>query len=332
MPLSTAQILTRCMNSLRLPESNTTQQTRVLDILNEVYRDILAKYTWYWLVKRQVFNTTAKVTTGTIDVASGNAQATLSASPGVVLTGRKLVIPSNASDSATYRVSDSMATFSTLSLDAAYTGQTEASASYRLYTDEYSLATDSGRVLFVKRFGFTQKLEILNPEEMQTVKGFDVSEGPPQSAALWEFETTGDPTTPRRITLWPYPDQAYRVEVWYKQRGNAELSGTARPLIPDEYAQVLVYGTLSRAYPILLNDTERGTYYLQLFNDVLNLMVAQQREYEGHPSFVPRDTHRQFYTRTTRRTAANSDLGSMFDRFPFNPAWVLWLVLGLPGA
>ena len=118
------------------------------------------------------------------------------------------------------------------------------------------------------------------------------------------------------------------MQVWYKQRGNAELATTSTPLIPDEYAQVLVYGTLSRAYPILLNDTERGTYYLNLFNDVLNLMVAQQREYEGHPSIVPQDTYRGFYS-SRRRTAANSDLGSFFGRFPFNPAWLAWLILGL---
>ena len=170
----------------------------------------------------------------------------------------------------------------------------------------------------MKRYGFTQKLEIVNPEEMQIAKGFDTSEGQPQQAALWEFQTTGDPTTPRRVTLWPFPDQAYRVEVWYKQRGNAELATDSTPLIPDEYAQVLVYGTLSRAYAILLNDTERSQYFLSLFNDVLNLMVAQQREYEGHPSIVPRDSHRGFYTKNRRRTAANSDLGSQFGRLPFN--------------
>ena len=171
----------------------------------------------------------------------------------------------------------------------------------------------------MKRYGYTQRLEIVNPEEMQIVKGFDTSQGPPQQAALWEFQTTGDPTTPRRVTLWPFPDQAYRVEVWYKQRGNAELATTSTPLIPDEYAQVLVYGTLSRAYPMLLNDTERGQYYLSLFNDVLNLMVAQQREYEGHPSIVPRDSHRQFYTKTRRLNAGTADLGSLFGRFPSNP-------------
>ena len=319
MALTTANILTRVMNSLRLPESNATQQTRVLDILNEVYRDIMAKYTWYWLVKRQVFNTTAKFTSGTIDLGLGNIEATLSAAPGVSLIRRKLVVPANASDSATYRITDSLSTFSTISLDAGYTGTTVASTSFSIYADEYDLATDCGRVLFMKRYGFTQRLEIVNPEEMQIVKGFDVSEGQPQQAALHDFQTTGDPTTPRRVTLWPFPDQAYRVEAWYKQRGNAELATGSTPLIPDEYAQVLVYGALSRAYPILLSDTERGQYYLSLFNDVLNLMVAQQREYEGHPSIVPRDTHRQFYSQNRRRTAANSDLGSHFGRLPFNP-------------
>lgn len=318
MALTTANILTRCMNSLRLPETNATQQTRVLDILNEVYRDIMAKYTWYWLVKRGQFNTTAKYVSGTINVEEGNTQATLSAPPGASLINRKLYVPGNASDSATYRIADNLSTFSTISLDAAYTGQTAASQSYRIYTDEYSLATDSGRMLFMKRYGFTKKLEIIQPEEMQTVKGFDVSEGQPQQAALFEFQTTGDPTTQRRVTLWPYPDAAYRVEYWYKQRGNAELATNSTPLIPDEWSQILIYGTLSRAYPILLADTERGTYYLNLFNDLLNLMVAQQREYEGLPSIVPQDMHRQFYS-SRRRTAANSDLGSFFGRWPFSP-------------
>ena len=321
MALTTANILTRVMNSLRLPESNTTQQTRVLDILNEVYRDIMAKYTWYWLVKRQTFNTVAKYTSGTINLELGNTQATLSAAPGAVLTNRKVVVPANASDSATYRITDSLGTFSTISLQAGYTGTTVASASFSIYADEYNLATDCGRVLFMQRYGFTQKLEIINPEEMQTLKGFDTSEGQPQQAALWEFETTGDPSTPRRVTLWPYPDQAYQVQVWYKQSGNAELSTAtgSSPLIPDEWRQVLVYGTLSRAYPILLNDTERGQYYLQLFNDVLNLMVAQQREYEGHPSIVPQDSYRGFYSRGRRISPASADLGSTFGRWPFNP-------------
>ncbi len=319
MALTTGQILTRCMNALRLPDTAGTQQTRVLDTLNEVYRDILAKYTWYWLVKRQVFNTTAKVTTGTVNLTAASTSGTLSVASTASYTDRKLVVPTNASDSAVYRIADNTSGFSTFSLDAGFTNATAASVSYTIYADEYNLATDCGRVLFMKRFGFTQRLEILGPEELQIVKGFDVSEGQPQVAALQDFQTSGDPSTARRLILWPYPDKAYRLEVWYKQRGNAELATNSTPLIPDEYAQVLVYGTLSRAYPTMLNDTTRGQYYLGLFNDVLNLMVAQQREYEGHPSIVPRDSHRQFYSKNKRMSAANADLGSLFGRLPFNP-------------
>src|SRR6266581_8363173 len=158
MALITDQIVTRCMGALRLPDVAGTQRTRVLDTLNEVYRDIMAKYQWYWLLKRGLFNTTAMVVRGTINVEAGNTQATLSAPPAISLTNGKLVIASNVSDSATYRIANSTTTFSTISLDAAFTNATAASQSYTVYFDEYSLATDSGRILWMKRYGFTRKL------------------------------------------------------------------------------------------------------------------------------------------------------------------------------
>ena len=117
----------------------------------------------------------------------------------------------------------------------------------------------------------------------------------------------------------PFPDIPYRVEVYYRQSGNIELSGTARPLIPDEYAQVLVYGALARGYPIFLNDTERGSYFQQLFNDIIGLMVAQARRHEGHPQIAPRDSYRGFYRRGRGATPGRVDLGSTFDRWPSNP-------------
>ena len=322
MALTTAQIMTRCMNSLRMPDTSGSEQyTRVLGILNEVYRDIMAKYNWYWLWKRQIFNTTAKFSSGTITLTADSTFATISAPPtGISLVGRKMIVPGNASDSgAVFRVATHAANSNEVQFDAAYTGQTLASTSFDMYVDEYSFATDCGRILFMSRFGFSNKFEIIKPEEMMNLKQFDTAEGQPMVAALFDFATTGDPTTRRQVMLHPYPDMAYRIEVRYKQKGNAELSGSAVPLIPDEYAQVLIYGTLSRAYPIIQSDQQNGAYFTQLFNDVLNLMVAQQREYEGLPSVVPRDSYRNFYTRNNRLNPSTADLGTLFDRWPTSP-------------
>ena len=87
-----------------------------------------------------------------------------------------------------------------------------------------------------------------------------------------------------------------------------------QPMIPDDYRQILVYGALARCYPIFINDTERGNYYQSLFNDVLALMSAQQREYASDRTGVQPEM--RMYRRRTNRTRTSYTLGSWFDRLP----------------
>ncbi len=319
MALTTTDCMTRIMNNLRLPNTPSSEQySRVLAIMNEVYREILGKYVWRFLLKRQVFNTVPKYESGTITLTANSSFATLSGPATDSFVNRKLLISGQASDSgAVYRIATHAANTSQIQLDAAYTGASLASTSFHIYQDEYSLATDCARVMFLTRFGFTNLFNIIGNQDMMRVKQFDTSEGEPMAATLMEFATSGDPTTSRSMMVHPYPDLAYRLEVRYKQGGNMELSGSARPLIPDEWIQVLIYGASARAYVIIQDDVQKATFFTQLFNDNLNLMVAQQREWEGYGGVVPKDTHRGFYT-SNRVSAASVDLGSLFDRWPIS--------------
>jgi hypothetical protein len=316
MALTTTQCMTRVMNALRLPDTPSSEQyARVLALMNIVYRDIMGKYVWKWLEKRETFNTVAKYTSGTIDLTADSTFATLSAPSSVSLVGRKLTSPTSATDSnAVYRISTHAAGTSEIQFEGAYTGASQASVSFNIYKDEYPLATDSARVLFMSRFGWQTRFNIIRAEDMMIIKQSDVGEGQPMAAAIMDHVTTGDPTTQRTVMLHPYPDAAYRIETRYKQGGNAELSGSARPLIPDEWINVLIYGTLSRGYSIFHNDAQNSATYTALFNDVLNLMVAQQREYEGLPQYVPKDVHRRFYSRSRRMTPGEGDMGRFFDQ------------------
>lgn len=312
-----SDIETRVMNRLRIPTTNTTEAAKVRALINDVYRDIGMKFDWWWLVKRQVINTVDDISTGTVAVTNGSASITFSSAPTSSVAGRVLLVPGDTRDSgAVYRISTHTAGSASATLDATYTGDTASAASYNVYQDTYDLAADVGKPLHVRRYGYSWPLDLVGPEEIHGIKIYDLSEGKPQMASVIDFDTSGDPTTQKQLVVHPYPDDTYRLEISYKQTLNTELSGSTRPLIPDDYLSALEYGTLARGYPIFLDDVERGTFFLGLFNDIMALMTLAQQEKTGdRPRIKVRDQYRSFYRRG-RVTAATADLGTFFDRWP----------------
>src|SRR3990167_8388432 len=112
--LTYQEIQTRVANHLRIPTSDTTQMTRVQAIINEVYRDLVAKNpTWYWLRKRQIINTATAFEDGTASVTPGVTLVTLTASPSAAFgsfANRVFTVPANAEDpNAVYRVATHVA-------------------------------------------------------------------------------------------------------------------------------------------------------------------------------------------------------------------------------
>ena len=329
--LTLTDIATRVMNNLRLPVTNTTELAKVTAVINEVYRDICAKQDWWWLEKRTVVNTTASLVAAGTNVLGVTAPASVSVTINSTaisfasaltqsIQGFMFLVPGGALDSlAAYRIVTTSTASASHEIDAPYTNATSTAAAFQLYKDTYDLPADCGKLLYVKRYGYDMPLTLIGKNEMASLKISDTRTGKPQVATLLEFATPGDPTTQRQLVVHPYPDQLYRMEILYKQALNTELSGTTQAFIPDDYRQVLVYGSLARCYPIFLNDVERGKYYEGLFNDVLALMAAQQKEYaHDQPGVAPRNDYRPRRLSRSRRSS-NVTLGSLFDRWPAEP-------------
>lgn len=317
--LTYSNLETRCANRLRIPTSNTTEMTKLQGIINDVYRDVWDLKDWNFLVKRSVINTVAKYTTGTITVTSGSTAATLATPSSTSLVGFVLYIVGDTRDNdALYRITaDNLA--GTLAFDAAFTGVSTTSGTFKAYKDTYSAPTDCGKLLKPKRYGRDSGMEPIGMREMADLKGSDLSEGKPAVYTMLDFATTGDPTTARQLVVHPFPDTTYRIEVFYKQQLNTELSSTTQPFIPDEFRHVLMLGTLALGFPIFLADTERGGYFTQLYQDRLKLMAASQPEYaEDRPQLAPRDSDRR---RFPERRRGRLSLGSYFDRWPSSPNW-----------
>ena len=317
--LTYSDLQTRIANRLRIPTTNTTEMTKIQAMLNDVYRDIWMKYNWWWCVKRSTLVTADDISTGTVSVTNASTSITFSSAPTPSVAGRVFMVDSNADSLAVYRISSHTAGATAATLDAVYTGATDTAAGYKVYQDTYSLPTDLGTLIHVKRYGYSWPMDDIGYERMLDLKNYDTRVSKPQAYAVYDFATTGDPTTARNIIVHPYPDKDYRLEIHYKRTLNTEISGTTRPLIPDDYVQLLVYGTLADAFPLMQNDVTRGTFYQQKFLDLLNLMVTVQREQEGRPTIQPEDSYRRFYTRDARRSTTQVDLGSSFDRLPAQP-------------
>ena len=313
--LTYAGIETRVANALRIPTTNTTEMTKLAAIINECYRDVYMKHDWWWLLKRTVINTTLKISTS-MSVTIGSTSITLSTAPAVDLEQWSLVVPGNAADAGAVFIVASTGTGTAQQIDAGYTGATSTAVTGNFYEDRLQLPDDVGKVIQVKRFGEAIPITPIGLERMSTLKMQDTSEGKPEFWSIYDYLTTGGPTTVRMLIVHPYPDVRYRLEIFYKQQLNTELSSTTQPFLPDEYRQLLVYGALARAYPIYLNDLERGKYFQAMFNDLLALMVAANRE---HASDHPHLEVENLYRHSRPRKAGGVNLGAWFDRLPFEP-------------
>lgn len=320
--LTFTDIQTRVMNHLRIPTTNTTEATKIGYMINELYRDIAAKQDWWWLLKRGIMLVTPKIADTSVTVTLNSASGSFSVSPkqnsSNVSVANFSFIPSgvSADSSALYFVTAHTSGATAFTLDGVYTNAT-GTVSANLYQDRLGLPSDCGKIIHVQRYGRSLPLRRVGIEEMQQYKLTDRTEGTPEAYSVYDYGTTGDPTTQRWLSIHPFPDGNYhRLQLFYKQNLNTELSGTTQPFIPDDYRQVLIYGSLARGYPIWLDDTERGKYFQTLFNDLMALMAAQQKEYASDKSGVaPENAWRGI----SRRRAGNSTLGSWFDRLPNQP-------------
>lgn len=323
--LTYTDLQTRVMNRIRIPTTNTTQATIVQGIINDVYREIYAMNDWWWLEKSQVINTVNDYLTGTVAVTNGSTAVTLSAAPAGGLgsfADRVLLITGDTTDaSAVYRISAHTAGSVGMTLDANFTGTTATAASYNIYQDSYDLASDVGKILRVKRYGFLWPMKEVGPSEMASLKIFDQTVGKPQWWTHEEFDTSGDPTTARQLVVHPYPDNTYRMEILYKQALNTEVTGSTRLFIPDDYAEIVVYGALAIAFPTLLSNDRRGKVFDDRYQGLLNRMILDQLgRAHDKPQIVVEDQYRAFYGYKNKgKIPRGVNLGSWFDRWPVNP-------------
>lgn len=226
-------IKTEVLNKIGI--SDTDVETVAKQALNDILQEICQSHNYSWLYGSSSFITVLPYETGTITATEGSATITGSGTAFTsAMVGRKF-----SCEDATYtilaRVSDTEITLSTV-----YAGAGGAGLTYKIYQDEYSLASDVEDTLSVRQENSPFKLVKRSNEFMDKYYPQRTSFGYPIYYSPVGYDSTGY----MKIAVYLIPNQARNIYYRYKKRVTEMSLDADTPIIPLRYRWVLAKGAL----------------------------------------------------------------------------------------
>lgn len=221
-------------------------QRALINEANYAVRDMMSRSKFRWALHRTILPTVAEVT-GYVQATNGYNILTSVTSGGVQTPpSSTLAIGSYiriAGDYTSYRVS--LVSGNYITLETRYVGDSSSAAAYRGIKDEYSFPMSDCEDVVIAQYGDAnegsarKQIEVVPLQAMAANAGGD-----------WHLNESGKPAQMARVRpdssdvqvwkLWPYPDSAYIIELWYTKRFTAASSfsstvfnGDAPPLAED---------------------------------------------------------------------------------------------------
>lgn len=250
---------------------------KVMDYLNRSYREVangssqfLPEFIddWWWMHRDGVLLLEATYKEGSIAVTRGSTAAVLSAAPDFSLTGYRMRIVGQPD---IFIVESHTALTADVTLDIAYTGDTDSIASFEAMKTDYELdpAVVSSVMSPIKHYHGPDMIG-MTPERLSQL--YPISRlgwGVPSAYALLDETTI-------RFNRGGLEDQKMRVEYHYKPVVAAlEDSDTSIPLIPIQFRQVLSDMALSMV--LVDKNDDRATVAMGAAKALLTAMVRENR-------------------------------------------------------
>lgn len=215
--------------------SDTDVETVVKQALNDVLQEVCQAHNFSWLYGNSSFVTVKPYETGTVSVEEGSATITGTDTVWVEgMVGRKFYC-----GNATYEISEVTTTPAmTLKLSTVYAGDTDALATYKIYQDEYSLASDVEDVLSLRQENNPQKIKKVGIEVMDFYYPQRNSFGYPSMYSIVGYDSTDY----IKVAVYPIPNQARNIYYRYKKRVIEMSADDSTPIVPLRYRWILAKG------------------------------------------------------------------------------------------
>lgn len=138
-------IIDAVREELKIQSTDTVTTQRIKRDINMVYvNEVIAKNRWKWLRDKIDLRSERALTTGTAAVTLDSREVTLSATVANSLRGQFFSVQG---DSDRYRISQHTAGSASFTLEVAYASTTNATVSYKIWTDSIPLPSEAREVI-----------------------------------------------------------------------------------------------------------------------------------------------------------------------------------------
>lgn len=255
-------------------------EAQALVWLNESYRKIWQgggefdpdiNEDWTWLRADGNIILQTKIDTGTVSVTNDSSSATLSASQTTDVAGRFFKVDNHE---AIFKISTHGGSTDAITLDSVYTGDTNATASYKIVTLEYTIASDAIEILSPMVTSFRGNRSFTWPWELP---GLSLQSTPWQTelfAGVPNHFSQIDETTVRFNRY--ADDDLIRIDYRYKKRpSDLTDSGSEEPVLPLHHRHVLANMVLFNLHRAK-NDDRSDSVSLQAQQGLKAMAVENQ--------------------------------------------------------
>lgn len=140
-------IYSMVLEEVKIQSGDTVTVDRIKRDVNAVYlNEVVPAERWMWLRKEIDLTLPQTVTTGTVSVTQGSKSITLSSAPATSKRGHLFNVQS---DREVYKIAQHTAGATTVVLEAAYAGATNATGSYRIWNNRIPFPSDARETIDV---------------------------------------------------------------------------------------------------------------------------------------------------------------------------------------
>ena len=256
MAITFAGIESEVAAQLRLDLNKADQKSLIDRWINLTLEDIHGRHDWFWARERQVVQTVADKTDGTVAVALSSTTVTgtdTAFSSGDV--GKFIQFSSNTD---WYKIT-AVASATSLTIEKAFTPDTAATEDTYIIRQFYYSLPDAEKVLSAKHWGASRKLTVKHIREFDAVHARVASTGDPEDVFMWGLDSNGY----LQYLIYPWPDSARNVEIRYKKKCTEDTV----TYFPEKWRGVILDGALVR-----------GLKYISVGNTSFNPALIDRAE------------------------------------------------------